>query len=128
MRNLLKKYPTLSHYLFALTLFGLALVLSGLINKGVVKAYFPYTSAILLGIATWVLYKTENKSLKEIGLNFSFKNLLFFLQNKSALPRIAAFGVFTISNRGIYFLFLMLFFLDVLFFLNTFCKHYFCSI
>lgn len=77
MKTLLKKYPIGLRFVLALILFGLALFLSGLINKGVVKAYFPYASAILLGIATWLLYKTENKSLREIGLNFSLRNISF---------------------------------------------------
>ena len=77
MKTLLKKYPTVSRFVLALILFGLALFLSGLINKGVIKEYFPYTSAILLGFATWVLYKTENKSLHEIGLNLSLRNMSF---------------------------------------------------
>lgn len=77
MKTLLKKYPTGSRIVLALILFGLALFLSGLINKGAVKAYFPYVSAILLGVATWLLYKTEKKSISEIGLNFSLRNISF---------------------------------------------------
>ena len=39
--------------------------------------YFPYASAILLGIATWLLYKTDNKSLRAIGLNLSLRHMSF---------------------------------------------------
>ena len=77
MKTLLKKYPTLSRFVLALFLFAFALFLSGLINNGVIKVYFPYASAILLGIATWLLYKVDYKSLREIGLNLSLRHLSF---------------------------------------------------
>lgn len=77
MKNLILKYPTLSRFILAISLFGIALLLSVLINKGVIKEYFPYTAAILLLITTWILLKTDNKSLHNIGLNFKPKNLLF---------------------------------------------------
>jgi membrane protease YdiL (CAAX protease family) len=77
MKKIISKYSTASRFVLALVLFGLALFLSGLINKGIVKVYFPYASAILLGIATWLLYKTEKKSLGAIGLNFSLRNMSF---------------------------------------------------
>ena len=77
MKTLLNKYPIVSRYALALILFASALFLSGLVNKGAVKAYFPYTSAILLCFATWLLYKTENKTLSDIGLNFRLRNLSF---------------------------------------------------
>jgi membrane protease YdiL (CAAX protease family) len=77
MKTLLNKYPTLSRFILAIILFALALFISGLINKGAIKMYFPYASAILLGIATWQLYKTDNKSLRAIGLNFSLRNISF---------------------------------------------------
>jgi len=77
MKLRLSKYPNLSRYLLAILLFGIALFITGLLNKGAIKAYFPYVSVILLFIATWWLYKTENKSLSAIGLNFSLKNISF---------------------------------------------------
>ncbi|EDP72030.1 Abortive infection protein [Flavobacteriales bacterium ALC-1] len=77
MKRLLNKYPSATRMLLALLLFASALILSNVINKGVVKAYFPYTAAILLGVTTWILYKSENKSLSEIGLNLKIRNLLF---------------------------------------------------
>ena len=77
MKTLLNKYPTVSRFVLAILLFGLALFLSGLINKGAVKIYFPYAAAILLVIATWILYKTDNKSLRAIGLNLSFRHMSF---------------------------------------------------
>ena len=77
MKTLLKNYPTGSRFVLAIILFAVALFLSGLINIGDIKDYFPYASPILLGIATWLLYKTDNKSLQEIGLNLSLKNISF---------------------------------------------------
>ena len=77
MKTLLKKYPTILRFVLAIILFGLALVLSGVINKGAIKVYFPYASATLLCIATWLLYKIDKKSLREIGLNFSLRNISF---------------------------------------------------
>lgn len=77
MKTLIHKYPTTSRFLLAIILFGCALFISGLLNKGLVKQYFPYTSTIFLLAATWVLFKTDNKSLNDIGLNLKSKNLAF---------------------------------------------------
>jgi len=77
MKALLNKYSTGSRFVLALILFALALFLSGLINKGAIKEYFPYTAAICLLIATWLLYKTDSKSLRFIGLNLSLRNISF---------------------------------------------------
>lgn len=75
MKKLLNNYPNVSSYLLSICLFGLCLVISGLINKGALKEYFPYTSLILLFIATGLIYRSENKSLTAIGLNFNLKNI-----------------------------------------------------
>ena len=77
MKLLIKKQSTFFKYFLALLLFGLALFVSGLISKGVVKEYFPYASCLLLFAATRFLYKRENRTIKDIGLNFSIKNLSF---------------------------------------------------
>lgn len=77
MKTVLNKYPIVSRFILAILLFGLSLFMSGLINKGEVKQYFPYASSILLFVATWLLLKTDKKSLKAIGLNFSLKNISF---------------------------------------------------
>ncbi|MCK8479955.1 CPBP family intramembrane glutamic endopeptidase [Psychroserpens algicola] len=77
MKTLLIKYPIGSRMVLAILLFVLALLLSTFLNKGLVKAYFPYSAAIFLGVSTWILYKTENKSLSEIGLNLKMRNLWF---------------------------------------------------
>ncbi len=77
MKALLNKYPTTSRFVLAILLSCLALFISGLLNKGFVKQYFPYVSCMLLFVATWFLYKTDKQSLKAIGLNFSLRNLSF---------------------------------------------------
>jgi membrane protease YdiL (CAAX protease family) len=76
MKNLTHKCPITYRFILALVLFGFALFLSGLINKGIVKEYFPFASTICILIATWILFKTDNKSLNNIGLNFKSRNLV----------------------------------------------------
>ncbi|MFY0629940.1 MAG: CPBP family intramembrane metalloprotease [Flavobacteriaceae bacterium] len=77
MRNFIQKYPTFYRFTLAILLFGCALFLSALINKGVVKQYFPFTAVLFLTIATWILLKTDKKSLHDIGLDLRIRNLLF---------------------------------------------------
>ncbi len=77
MRVLISKYPIVIKFFLAIILFALVLFVSGLVNKGFVKQYFPYVSCLLLVVATWMMYKIEHKSLKAIGLNFSWRNLSF---------------------------------------------------
>lgn len=77
MKSALRKYPNTVTYIFALLLFGIALFISTVLNQGIVKAYFPFTTVILLIFATWLLYKRDHKSLKEIGLDLNIKRLMF---------------------------------------------------
>ncbi|MCD2260976.1 CPBP family intramembrane glutamic endopeptidase [Psychroserpens luteolus] len=77
MKHLLSRYPTATRLILALLFFALALVLSVVIDSPFLKKFFPYTSAILLGVATWLLYKIDNKSLQAIGLNCKARNLFF---------------------------------------------------
>lgn len=77
MKNLTQKFPITSKIIFAILLFGFSLFISGLINQGVVKQYFPYSASICLLIATYFLFKSDKKHLNEIGLNFKVKNLKF---------------------------------------------------
>ena len=77
MQSILNKYPIVSRFVLALVLFALALFLSGVINKGIVKEYFPYASVICLLLATWILFKTDHKSLRDIGLNLSLRSMCF---------------------------------------------------
>lgn len=89
MRVLFDKYPNVSRFVLAIVLFALVLFISGLTNRGIIKEYFPYVSCILLFIATWFLYRTEKKSLKAIGLNFSLRNV-------SLLPLGILIGIFAL--------------------------------
>jgi hypothetical protein len=70
MNSLIQKFPLTYKFILAIILFGFALFLSGLINKGLIKEYFPYTAAILLTIATWILFKTDKKTLNNIGFSY----------------------------------------------------------
>nr|WP_321237346.1 type II CAAX endopeptidase family protein [uncultured Psychroserpens sp.] len=77
MKTILSKYPTVSRFILTILLFGAALFFSGLIDTPFLKRYFPFTSVILLIIVSWLLFKTDKKSLSDIGLNLSFRNLSF---------------------------------------------------
>ena len=77
MKILFQKYPNASRFVLAVVLFVFALFISLILNKGVVKQYFPYTAPLLLIVATWVIYKTEKQSLGAIGLNYNLKNLSY---------------------------------------------------
>lgn len=77
MKAFIKKHPIIYRFALAILLFGSALFLSGLINKGTIKQYFPYSATIFLLIATWILFKSDKESLNSIGLNFKRKNLAF---------------------------------------------------
>ncbi len=77
MKTLLNKYPTGSRFVLAILFFALALVLSTVIDTPFLKQYFPFTSAILLGIATWLLFKIDKKPLRAIGLDLSLRSMSF---------------------------------------------------
>lgn len=77
MKTIQNKYKTVFKYALAILLFGVALFISSITNKGFVKDYFPFVAPILLFGVTWFLYKKDNKSLKDIGLNFNVKNISF---------------------------------------------------
>jgi membrane protease YdiL (CAAX protease family) len=79
MKALFNKYPISSRFVLAIGLFALSLVVSTLIDEPFLKQYFPYTSAILLGVVTWLLFKTDKKSLTAIGLDVSLRNISFLL-------------------------------------------------
>ncbi len=89
MKGLFRKYSNASRFVFAIVLFGLALIISVLVNKGVLKQYFPYTAPLLLIVATWILYRKEKKPLKAIGLNL--RNL-YFLPLGILIGAFAFFG------------------------------------
>ena len=77
MKTILSKYPTFFRFILAIILFGFALFLSGIIDTPFLKQYFPFTSVILLVLATWLLFKTDKKSLADLGLRVSLRNLSF---------------------------------------------------
>ena len=77
MKNIIQKHPNTYTYFLAILLFACALFISVLINKGLIKEYFPFTALILLAFATWYLYRREHKSLNEIGFNLKLKNVRF---------------------------------------------------
>ncbi|PTM10638.1 MAG: hypothetical protein DA407_03365 [Bacteroidetes bacterium] len=77
MKAIIKKHPTVFKCLLAILLFGVALFVSGLTNKGFVKQYVPYVAPLLLYGVTWFLYKKDKKSIRDLGLNFNLKNLSF---------------------------------------------------
>lgn len=91
MKSLYNKFPTTFKFVLAILLFGLALFVSGITNRGIVKQYIPYMSPVLLFIATWFLYKIDKQSLKALGLNFSLKNISF-LPLGVLIGLIALFG------------------------------------
>lgn len=91
MKAIFKKYPIVSRFVLAIILFGGSLFLTGLIQIDTIKKYFPFVSVILLTISTWFLYKTENKTLKTIGLNISFRNIGFLFLG--LLIGVAALGL-----------------------------------
>ena len=77
MKTIVSKYPTLSRFVLAIFLYVFSLFISGIIETPFLKRYFPFTSVILLVLTTWLLFKTDKKSLKDIGLNLSFKTISF---------------------------------------------------
>ncbi len=77
MKSFLKKNKVLSQFILTIILYGSALILGGMITTPLLREYFPFASVVLLIIATWILYKIDKKSLKDIGLNVSFRNLSF---------------------------------------------------
>ncbi|MEY8848237.1 lysostaphin resistance A-like protein [Psychroserpens sp. XS_ASV72] len=76
MKHMTEKYPNVSRMILVIVLFVIVLLISGIVNRGVIKQYAPYASCILLFVVTWFLLKTEKKSLSGLGLNFSLKNVL----------------------------------------------------
>jgi hypothetical protein len=74
---MIKKYPVISRFILFAILFAGALVLSDFIGKHIYKS--SYIGPVLLTVATWIMYKTDKKSLKELGLQINLKTMAFFL-------------------------------------------------
>ena len=78
MSRFFKTYPNFSRLILGTLLIALALILSGLIpNIPLLGEYFPFTGTILVVLATWLMYRSENKSLSALGVNLKKRNLLF---------------------------------------------------
>ena len=77
MQIKINKHSNLVRIIVALLLFAIVFVLSGFTNSGVLKTYFPYLSCLMFVLVTWILFKTENKSLGTIGFTFKFQQLRF---------------------------------------------------
>jgi len=76
MKRLYLKFPTTARFLLAILLGSFALVLTGLLYK---LLPIPFIDVILLTIATWILYRTDGKSLKVLGLNITTRHFFFLI-------------------------------------------------
>lgn len=77
MRKLFQAYPNISRLILGALLIGLSLIISGFINIAHLGEYFPFVGTTLVVIATWFMYRTENKNLSELGFDLKKRNLLF---------------------------------------------------
>lgn len=77
MKKLLQTYPNISRLFIGAGFISLALILSGLINFPFLKNYFPFIGTIFVVAATWIMYRSENKNLSELGFDFEKHHLLF---------------------------------------------------
>lgn len=87
MKKQINEFPIAVKFVISILLFAIALFISTLVNKGVVKQYVPYTAPLLLVLASWFLCETDKTSLNTIGLNFSLNKIAF-------LPLGILIGVF----------------------------------
>lgn len=76
MKRLYLKFPTTARFLLAIALGVSALVLTGLIHKFLP---IPFIDVTLLTIATWILYRTDGKSLNALGLNITIRHFFFLM-------------------------------------------------
>ena len=78
--KLLKSYPNLSRLLLFVVLVIIALFLPDYIYPSrEFKYVFPFVGLILIVLANWLLYRTEDKNLNELGFNFKIENLKFII-------------------------------------------------
>lgn len=74
----MKSYPNLGRILFFAVLVTLALFLPDFIYiSKESQQLFPFVGLILVILVNWILYKSENKNLDELGFNFKGYNLKF---------------------------------------------------
>ena len=79
MNTILRRFSVLSRFVLAIVLGALAIILSGMIVIPFIRQCFPFTITILLIIATWIMYRTDNQTLKLIGLDITGRNIGFLL-------------------------------------------------
>jgi membrane protease YdiL (CAAX protease family) len=96
MKRLYLKFPATARFLLAILLGISALVLTGVIHKFLP---IPFIDVTLLTIATWILYRTDGKSLKALGLNITTRH--FFLLILGLFVGVVALGLETLL-RTIY--------------------------
>ncbi|WP_166966797.1 hypothetical protein [Yeosuana marina] len=76
--NLFKTYPNLSRLLLFVVLILIALFLPDFLPfPNGTEEVFPFVGLILVVLANWILYKTENKNLDELGFNLKGLNLKY---------------------------------------------------
>src|SRR5436190_17217646 len=76
MKRIFLKYPTTARFLLAILLGISALALAIIINK---YLPIPFIDVALLIIATWILYRTDDKSLSAPGLNITGRHIFFLV-------------------------------------------------
>ena len=76
--SLFQRYPNVSRLLLFVLLIVIALILPDFLGfTGEIQYVFPFTGLILVVIANWILYRTENTTLAAIGFSFSARNLSY---------------------------------------------------
>lgn len=90
----------------ALLLGSMAMVFGGLLAKWLgLPAHFPM-DLVLLVVVTWIMYKTDHKSLDAIGLNFRPRNIAFLflglLTGAAAVVVISFSSIWLAGGRMVY--------------------------
>ena len=76
MKQMIQRAPFATRIFAALLLGVAAIVLSQAVYNIVpIKPYFPLLGEVLLVLATWLMYRTDNQTLLPLGLQPNFKNL-----------------------------------------------------
>jgi membrane protease YdiL (CAAX protease family) len=76
MKRLYLKFPVTARFLLAILLGISALILAGVIHKFLP---IPFVDVTLLTIVTWILYRTDGKSLQALGLNITTTHFFFLI-------------------------------------------------
>jgi membrane protease YdiL (CAAX protease family) len=77
MRKIFQTYPNFLRLLLGAILIIAALILSGLVPDFSFLAYFPFVGLVLICIATWVAFRSENKTLSALGFDLQPHNMRF---------------------------------------------------